>query len=48
VLQTLQREKLYAKASKCEFWLKSMAFLGHVISGEGVAVDPSKVQAVKD
>ncbi|XP_070025155.1 uncharacterized protein [Nicotiana sylvestris] len=36
VLQTLQDHKLYAKFSKCEFWLKSVAFLGHVISGEGV------------
>ena len=48
VLQTLQQEKLYAKLSKCEFWLKSVAFLGHVISGEGISVDPNKVQAVKD
>ena len=48
VLQTLRREKLYAKLSKCEFWLKSVAFLGHIVSGEGITVDPSKVQAVKD
>ena len=48
VLQILRREKLYTKLSKCEFWLKSVAFLGHIISGEGVAVDRSKVQAVKD
>ena len=47
VLQTLQQEKLYAKLSKCEFWLKSMAFLGHIVSGEGISVDLSKVQAVK-
>ena len=47
VLQTLRREKLYVKLSKCEFWLKSVTFLGHIILGEGVAVDPSKVQAVK-
>ena len=44
VLQTLRREKLYAKLSKCEFWLKSVAFLGHIASGEGITVDPSKVQ----
>jgi hypothetical protein len=48
VLQTLRKEKLYAKRSKCEFRLKSIAFLGHVVSEEGVAVDPRKVQAVKD
>jgi len=48
VLQTFRREKLYAKLSKCEFWLKSVAFLGHIVSGEGITVDPSKVQTVKD
>ena len=48
VLQTLRKEKFYAKKSKCEFRLKSIAFLGHVVSEEGVAVDPRKVQAVKD
>jgi hypothetical protein len=45
-LERLQREKLYAKLEKCEFWLDSMSFLGHMISGEGVAVDPEKVKAV--
>ena len=39
-LERLLREKLYAKLEKCEFWLDSVSFLGHVISGEGVAVDP--------
>ncbi|XP_075076654.1 uncharacterized protein LOC142163281 [Nicotiana tabacum] len=48
VLQTLQYHKLYAKFSKCEFWLKSVAFLGHVISGEGVKVDSKKIEAVKN
>ena len=48
VLQTLRQEKLYAKLSKCEFWLKSVAFLGHIVSGEDISVDPSKVQTVKD
>nr|XP_016463287.1 PREDICTED: uncharacterized protein LOC107786335 [Nicotiana tabacum] len=48
VLQTLQDHKLYAKISKCEFWLKSVAFLGHVISGEGVKVDSQKIEAVKN
>jgi len=46
VLQVLKEKKLYAKLSKCEFWLKEVSFLGHVISGSGVAVDPSKVEAV--
>ena len=45
-LERLRREKLYAKLKKCEFWLDSMSFLGHVISGEGVAVDPKKVKVV--
>ncbi|XP_019258898.1 PREDICTED: uncharacterized protein LOC109237094 [Nicotiana attenuata] len=48
VLQTLQDHRLYAKFSKCEFWLKSVAFLGHVISGEGVKVDSQKIEAVKN
>ncbi|XP_058774497.1 uncharacterized protein LOC131648787 [Vicia villosa] len=46
VLQVLKERKLYAKLSKCEFWLKKVSFLGHVISGGGIAVDPSKVDAV--
>ncbi|XP_060185718.1 uncharacterized protein LOC132615153 [Lycium barbarum] len=48
VLQTLKDRELYAKFSKCEFWLKSVAFLGHVISGEGVKVDLQKIDAVKN
>ncbi|KAK8934655.1 hypothetical protein KSP39_PZI014259 [Platanthera zijinensis] len=48
VLHTLQRNKLYAKYSKCEFWLSSVAFLGHVVSGEGIAVDPAKISAIRD
>ena len=46
VLQVLKEKKLYAKLSKCEFWLKEVSFLGHVISGSGIAVDPSKVDVV--
>jgi hypothetical protein len=46
VLQKLRDHKLYAKLSKCEFWLKQVAFLGHVISKGGIFVDPSKVQDV--
>jgi hypothetical protein len=48
MLQTLRREQLYAKLNKCDFWLKSISFLGHIVSGEGIFVDPSKVQTVKD
>ena len=47
VLQKLRDEKLYAKLSKCEFWLDSVAFLGHVVSKEGVRVDPAKIEAVQ-
>jgi hypothetical protein len=46
VLQTLKEKKLYAKLSKCEFWLKEVSFLGHVISSGGITVDPAKVDAV--
>jgi hypothetical protein len=46
VLQRLRDHKLYAKFSKCEFWLDSVKFLGHTISKEGISVDPSKVQEV--
>jgi hypothetical protein len=46
VLQKLQDHKLYAKLSKCEFWLKQVAFLRHVISKGGISMDPSKVQDV--
>ncbi|KAL0560877.1 hypothetical protein IC582_001292 [Cucumis melo] len=46
VLQTLRDNKLYAKFSKCEFWLKQVSFLGHVVSKSGVSVDPAKIEAV--
>jgi hypothetical protein len=46
VLQKLRDHKLYAKLSKCEFWLKHVDFLGHIISKGGISVDPSKVQDV--
>ena len=42
VLQTLRERQLYAKLSKCQFWLDRVAFLCHVISSEGVSVDPQK------
>ncbi|KAL0534796.1 hypothetical protein IC582_029090 [Cucumis melo] len=46
VVQTLRDNKLYAKFSKCEFWLKQVSFLGHVVSKAGVSVDPAKIEAV--
>jgi len=46
VLKTLRENQLYAKLDKCEFWLKEVVFLGHVISAEGIFVDPIKVEAV--
>jgi hypothetical protein len=45
-LQKFQENRLYAKLSKCEFWMKQVAFLGHVISKGGISVDPSKVQDI--
>nr|XP_009793995.1 PREDICTED: uncharacterized protein LOC104240808 [Nicotiana sylvestris] len=47
-LKELKDHKLYAKFSKCEFWLRSVAFLGYVISGEGVKVDFQKIEVVKN
>ncbi|XP_070005186.1 uncharacterized protein [Nicotiana sylvestris] len=44
VLQILREQKLYAKFSKCEFWLYSVAFLELVVSGEGIKVDPKKIE----
>ena len=46
VLETLRRESLYAKFSKCEFWLREVQFLGHLINQNGISVDPAKVEAV--
>jgi hypothetical protein len=45
-LQKLPEHRLYAKLSKCEFWMKQVAFLGHVISKGGISVDPGKVHDV--
>ena len=47
VLQTLKDRQLFAKFSKCEFWLKSVTFLGHTVSSEGIRVDSQKMEAVK-
>jgi hypothetical protein len=46
VLTHLREHKLYAKFSKCEFWLDRVQFLGHVLTPEGVSIDPSKVHDV--
>ena len=46
ILEKLREHKLYAKFSKCEFWLNTMGFLGHIVSAEGIAVDPAKVSVV--
>ncbi|XP_017982360.1 PREDICTED: uncharacterized protein LOC108663274 [Theobroma cacao] len=46
VLQTLHERQLYAKFSKCEFWLKEVVFLEHVMSGAGIYVDPKKIEAI--
>lgn len=48
VLGTLRDQQLYAKFSKCEFWLDSVAFLGHIVSAEGIKVDGQKIEAVKN
>ncbi|GJU46909.1 putative reverse transcriptase domain-containing protein [Tanacetum coccineum] len=48
ILDILKTEKLYAKFSKCEFWLKEVQFLGHVVNRDGIHVDPSKVESVKN
>jgi hypothetical protein len=48
VLTRLRDHQLYAKFSKCEFWLKEIQFLGHVLSAEGVSVDPSKIKDILD
>ena len=47
VLQILKEHQLFAKYRKCEFWLRSVTFLGHIISSEGIEVDPRKTKAVK-
>ena len=46
VFEALRKEQLYAKLSKCEFWLNEMSFLGHVVSKEGIRVDPKKIEVV--
>nr|GFB71755.1 putative reverse transcriptase domain-containing protein [Tanacetum cinerariifolium] len=47
ILKLLKDENLYAKFSKCDFWLNSVQFLGHVIDSNGIHVDPAKIEAIK-
>ena len=46
VLETLREKTLYAKLSKCDFWLKEVSFLGHIVSAKGIRVDPARTEAV--
>ncbi|GJY57699.1 putative reverse transcriptase domain-containing protein [Tanacetum coccineum] len=48
ILDLLKKEKLYAKFLKCEFWLKEIQFIGHVVNQDGIHVDPSKVELIKN
>ncbi|GJS08571.1 putative reverse transcriptase domain-containing protein [Tanacetum coccineum] len=48
ILELLRKEKLYAKLSKCDFWIRIMQFLGHLIDSQGLHVDPAKIEAVKN
>ncbi|GKA17170.1 putative reverse transcriptase domain-containing protein [Tanacetum coccineum] len=48
ILELLEREKLFGKFSKCEFWLQEVHFLSHLVNSEGIHVDPSKIEAVKN
>nr|GEU51914.1 hypothetical protein [Tanacetum cinerariifolium] len=48
ILELLKGEKLYAKFSKCEFWISKVQFLGHVIDSRGIHVDPAEIESIKD
>nr|GFD00857.1 retrotransposon protein, putative, Ty3-gypsy subclass [Tanacetum cinerariifolium] len=48
ILELLKKEELYAKFSKCEFWIPKVQFIGHVIDSQGIHVDPAKIKSVKD
>nr|GEW70120.1 putative reverse transcriptase domain-containing protein [Tanacetum cinerariifolium] len=48
ILEFLKKEELYAKFSKCEFWIPKVQFLGHVVDSQGIHVDPAKIEFVKD
>ena len=46
MLQILREKRLFAKLSKCDFWLKEVSFLGHIVFAEGIRVDPVKIEAI--
>ncbi|GJU08630.1 putative reverse transcriptase domain-containing protein [Tanacetum coccineum] len=48
ILELLKKEELYAKFSKCEFWISKVQFLGHVIDSQGIYMDPAKIESIKD
>nr|GEY96376.1 putative reverse transcriptase domain-containing protein [Tanacetum cinerariifolium] len=48
ILELLEKEELYAKFSKCKFWIPKVQFLGHMIDSQGVHVDPANIESVKD
>nr|GFD52813.1 putative reverse transcriptase domain-containing protein [Tanacetum cinerariifolium] len=48
ILELLKKEELYAKFSKCKFWIPKVQFLGQVIDSQGIHVDPAKIESVKD
>ncbi|KAD7477238.1 hypothetical protein E3N88_00374 [Mikania micrantha] len=48
ILELLRKEQLYAKFSKCEFWMREVPFLGHIVSEKGIQVDPTKIEAIKN
>nr|GFA67045.1 putative reverse transcriptase domain-containing protein [Tanacetum cinerariifolium] len=48
ILKLLKKEELYAKFSKCKFWIPKVQFLGHVIDSQGIHVDPAKIESIKD
>ncbi|GKC96482.1 putative reverse transcriptase domain-containing protein [Tanacetum coccineum] len=48
ILELLKKEQLYAKSSKCEFWIPKVQFLGHVMDSRGIHVDPAKIESIKD
>ena len=48
VLQRLREKRLYAKFTKCSFWLNEVSFLGHIVNQDGISVDPEKIKAITD
>nr|GFA30836.1 putative reverse transcriptase domain-containing protein [Tanacetum cinerariifolium] len=48
IMELLRKDKLYAKFSKCDFWVRTMQFLGHLIDSQGLHVDPAMIEAVKN